>query len=307
MRPWVGNDFIVERITNYRDAIQYVHDQSVRLMNRGYTREELADAIRLPEHLRNDPWLGEYYGTVAHSTRNIYGGYLGWYQADPTELATPGFKETATLYVDALGGRDAILEQARQAIDDGEYGWAMEILTHPIRIDHDDMEARTLKAEAMRKWGYLQPNIYWRGLALGGALELEDQLDYSQVWNFSAPDIIRALPASAVIESARVKLDPEKAADANLTIGFRFTDVGEENALEVRRGVAVFHDTLPDETDATLIATKALLDRMLLGEISFAEAVADGELTIEGDSDAVATFFGYFDPPSDEPIKLVVR
>jgi alkyl sulfatase BDS1-like metallo-beta-lactamase superfamily hydrolase len=183
----------------------------------------------------------------------------------------------------------------------------MEILTHPIRIDHDDMEARTLKAEAMRKWGYLQPNIYWRGLALGGALELEDQLDYSQVWNFSAPDIIRALPASAVIESARVKLDPEKAADANLTIGFRFTDVGEENALEVRRGVAVFHDTLPDETDATLIATKALLDRMLLGEISFAEAVADGELTIEGDSDAIATFFGYFDPPSDEPIKLVVR
>ncbi len=306
MRPWVGNDFIVDRITNYRDAIQYVHDQSVRLMNRGYTREELADAVTLPPHLAEDPWLGEYYGTVPHSTRNVYGGYLGWYQADPTELATPGFREKAKLYVDALGGRDAILSQAREAIDNADYGWAMEILTHPIRVNHDDKEARALKAEAMREWGYLQPNIYWRGLALGGAMELEDRLDYSQVWNFSAPDIIKALPPSAVIESMRVRLDPEKAADANSTIGFKFTDIDEGNALEIRKGVAVFHDDLPDDADATFVATKDLLDRILIGETNVAQALADGELTIEGDNEAAEAFFGYFDPPDQEPIKLIV-
>ncbi len=307
MRPWVGNTFIVERITNYRDAIQYVHDQSVRLMNRGYTREELADAIKLPPHLANDPWLGEYYGTVAHSTRNIYDGYLGWYQADPTELATPGFKEKAAAYVKALGGRDAILKMARAAIDDGNYGWAMEILTHPIRINHGDMAARKLKAEAMRKWAYQQPNIYWRGLALGGALELEDRLDYTKVWNFSAPDIIKALPASAIIESMRVRLDPKKAADAAMTIGFKFTDVGEANALEIRNGVAVYHDALPEKTNATFVATKELLDRILLGKTNVAKAIVAGELKIKGDAGAVEAFFGYFDPPSSEPIKLVVR
>lgn len=307
MRPWVGNDFVVERITNYRDAIQYVHDQSVRLMNKGYTREELADAIELPSHLKDDPWLGEYYGTVAHSVRNVYGGYLGWYQADPTELATPGFVEKAKLYVDSMGGRDAILERARTAIDNGEFGWAMEILTHPIRIDHDDMEARALKAEAMRKWAYQQPNIYWRGLALGGALELEDKLDYTQVWNFAAPDIIKALPASAVIESMRVNLDPKKAADADLTVGFRFTDVGEEDALHIRRGVAVYSDTIPAETDATFVSTKAVLDKILLGETTLPQALDDGEVTVEGDPAAVEAFFGYFDPPSEDPIKLVVR
>lgn len=307
MRPWVGNDFIVERVTNYRDAIQYVHDQSVRLMNRGYTREELADAIELPQHLKDDPWLGEYYGTVAHSVRNIYGGYLGWYQADPTELAAPGFKEKAERYVAAMGGREAILAEAGRAIDDGDYGWAMEILTHPVRIDHADMEARTLKAEAMRKWAYLQPNIYWRGLALGGAKELEDSLDYSQVWNFAAPDIIKALPASAIIESMRVNLDPEKAADADMTIGFRFTDVGEENALQVRRGVAVYHDDLPAGTDATFVSTKALLDRILLGETGLEQAIADGDVSVEGDPAAAEAFFGFFDPPATEPIRLIVR
>jgi len=250
---------------------------------------------------------GWYYGTVAHSTRNIYGGYVGWYQGDPTELATPGFKERADLYVEALGGRDAILATARKAIDAGDYGWAMEILTHPIRVDKGDMEARALKAEAMRKWGYLQPNIYWRGLALGGALELEDKLDYSQVWDFAAPDIIKALPADAVIESIRVRLDPEKAADAHTTIGFKFTDIDDDNALEVRHGVAVFHAEIPDQTDATFVATKALLDRILLGETNVEQAIADGELTIEGDQAAAQHFFGYFDPSDADPIKLVVR
>lgn len=307
MRPWIGNAFIVERITNYRDAIQYVHDQSVRLMNRGYTREELADAIKLPPHLKNDPWLGEYYGTVAHSTRNIYGGYLGWYQADPTELATPGFKNKSALYVKALGGRDKILAAAREAIANKQFGWAMEILTHPIRIDHQDREARKLKAEAMRKWAYEQPNIYWRGLALGGALELEGGLDYSKIWNFAAPDIIKALPANAIIESMRVRLDPKKAATATTTIGFKFTDVGQAHALEVRRGVAVFHETMPGRTDATLVATKDLLDRILLGKTNVTKALADGDLKVEGDAAAVKAFLGYFDPPSSEPIKLVVR
>ena len=307
MRPWVGNEFIVDRITNYRDAIQYVHDQTVRLMNRGLTRDELAEAVKLPPHLAEDPWLGQYYGTVAHSTRNIYDGYLGWYQADPTELAKPEFKENAKLYVEALGGRDAILKAARKAIDDQNYGWAMEILTHPIRIDHDDMEARKLKAEAMRKWAYLQPNIYWRGLALGGALELEDKLDYSKVWNFAAPDIIKALPARAVIESLRVRLDPEKAEGKTLTVGFKDADSGAGNALEIRNGLAVFHATLPEKTDATLVASKDLLDRLLLHEITVQEAFATGELSLEGSKESAKEFLSYFDPPSSDAIKLVVR
>lgn len=307
MRPWIGNEFIVDRITNYRDAIQYVHDQTVRLMNRGYTRDELAKAVKLPPHLAEDPWLGQYYGTVAHSTRNIYDGYLGWYQADPTELARPDFKERAAFYVSALGGRETILEKAKKAIDDKNYGWAMEILTYPIRVDHNDMEARKLKAEAMRKWAFLQPNIYWRGLALGGALELEDKLDYSKVWNFAAPDIIKALPAKAVIESLRVRLDPEKAAGKAVTVGFKDTDTGGGNALEIRNGVAVFRETLPEKTDATLVASKDLLDRLLLNEITLQQAYADGELMLEGSKESAEEFLSYFDPPSSDVIKLVVR
>ena len=182
MRPWVGNAFIVERITNYRDAIQFLHDQSVRQMNRGATAEELVELVakKLPSHLRNDPWLQPYYGTPEHCVRAIYTGMLGWYNADPTELAAPLHADRAAKYVTALGGRDQVLATAKEAVSAGDYGWAAELLTHIIRVDHDDTEARAAKADALRSWGYQQNDMYWRCFALGAAKELDGTIDYSQ-------------------------------------------------------------------------------------------------------------------------------
>ena len=307
MRPWVGNEFIVERITNYRDAIQYVHDQSVRNMNKGLTREELVEAVELPDHLKNDPWLQPYYGSVPHSVRNFYTGYLGWYQGDATELATPGYVEKSRLYVDAMGGRDAVVENARAALDDGNYGWTMEVLTHVIRVDKEDMEARKVKAEAMRKWGYQQDNIYWRDFALVGAAELDGTLDTSNMWNFAAPDIIKTLPPGPTLESLRVRLDAEKTEDVNMTLGIDFPDIGQGYGLEIRRGVCVFYDSLPENPDAKLTASKDVFDQILLGQTTVKEASENGDIQVEGSPETVAEFFSYFDPPSAGAVNLVVR
>lgn len=307
MRPWVGNGFIVERITNYRDAIQYVHDQTIRYTNKGYTPEELVEVVKLPKHLAEDPWLQEYYGTVAHSVRNIYTGYLGWYQADPTVLATPGFVEKSKLYLQAMGGRENVLRIAQKAIDKKNYGWAMEVLTHPIRVNHEDMAARKLKAEAMRKWGYQQKNIYWRNIALTGAQELEGKIDTSNLWNFAAPDIVKALPASSIIESLRVRLDAEKTRDKHLTIGFHFTDINEGYGLEIRKGVCVFHSTLPKKTGGMLVTTKDVLNKVLLKETTLAKAITDGEVRIQGNAEMVQEFFNYFEPAAKSIPALIVR
>jgi hypothetical protein len=222
----VGNAFIVERITNYRDAIQFLHDQCVRHVNKGCTRDELVEAVaeRLPKHLREDPWLQPYYGTPEHNVREVYDGYFGWYQADPTELAAPGYRDRAGRYLEALGGREKVLADARSAIDLGEFGRAMDILTRAVRTDTTDVDARVLKAEAMRAWGYQQKNMYLRNLALGGALEPENKIDYSKLFSFAPPDLIKMFPAPKVIESFRVRLDPDKSAETHLALTFCFTD-----------------------------------------------------------------------------------
>ncbi len=308
MRPWVGNDFIVERITNYRDAIQFVHDQSVRHMNHGATGQELVGLVadRLPDHLRDDPWLQPYYGTPQHAVREIYVGMLGWYTADPTELAAPLHRDKARRYVDALGGRDAVVERARSAVDAEDWGWAMELLTHVIRIDTDDEEARRLKAHAMREWGYRQKNIYWRNQALGGATELEDAVDYSKLFDVAPADVIKVLPLPRLVEALRVRLDPAKAADARLTIGFEFPDSGEAATLEVRRGVAVFHDGLLGDPAATLVLPGAVAAAVLLGGVDPLTAVDDGRASLRGDRSAAQRFLSFLEDPQP-PAKLVAR
>ena len=54
-RPVSGAEQISEILTAYRDAIQYVHDQTIRGMNRGLTPDELVEEVRLPPHLRRGP------------------------------------------------------------------------------------------------------------------------------------------------------------------------------------------------------------------------------------------------------------
>lgn len=65
-KPVCGAENIYEVITIYRDGIQFVHDQTVRFMNKGYTPDEIIGnkLIQLPDQLKKHPYLQEFYGTV---------------------------------------------------------------------------------------------------------------------------------------------------------------------------------------------------------------------------------------------------
>lgn len=73
-RPLIGQDSIMATLTSYRDAIQLVHDQSIRLANRGYHRNEIGRMITVPDHLRSHPYLQEFYGTLEWSAKSVYEG-----------------------------------------------------------------------------------------------------------------------------------------------------------------------------------------------------------------------------------------
>ena len=299
MRAWVGHDFINQRITNYRDAIQYVHDQSVYYINRGIKRDELAEKVILPENLANDPWLGEYYGTVAHSVRNIYNGYLGWWEGDATKLARPAVKDMAQDYVDAMGGEANVIKMAQKAVDTENYGWAAEILTHVNNVDPANMDARNLKAEALREWGYKQTNIYWRGFAVADAGELDGTLDRSVAWDFANPAIVKVLPTTKILATQRVNLNAERAKGQELSINIKVSDTGEAANYTVRNEIAIFSLKQDPNADATLTGKKLeMLGYFTTGDASKAQ--------VTGDSKSVETFFSLFDHNKANDINLVL-
>lgn len=313
-QPVSGADKVEEILRMYRDGIQFIHDQTIRYMNKGLTPDELANAVRFPPHLANfKPWLREYYGTVKHSVRQIFTGYLGWFEGDPVELDPVPRVESARRHVALMGGRGRVLEEARKAYESGDNQWAAELATYLIRIDRADMDARRVKAGAFRKLGYAQMNINWRNWYLMSARELEGSLDAATLMKlmsqvFSSPDIIAAFPARSWVEGFTTRLKAEETLDVRMTVGFIFPDVNESHALEIRRGVAQFHERLLEKTDLTIRLDKRALNRILLGEMKLDEALASGQARVEGGSAAdVQRFLSYFEQPFGSAIELTLR
>ena len=303
-----GADAVEELLCAYRDAIQYLHDQSVRWINQGFTWDELADKVTMPEHLAEHPWLGEFYGSYKHSVRSVYAGYIGWFQGDAVELDPHPWKERAERYVTAMGGREAVLAQAQEAFDAEDYRWAMDIITWAIRADSDDMEARRVKAQALRGWAYQQKNSTWRNWGLCQALELEGELGEQRGGHKVQPGQARNYPTSRLLELMTVRLIAENAFDTQLIMGFVSTDTDESCGLEIRRGICQFHDTLPERCDVTLSFKRQFLSEWAGGATTFDEGINSGAVELIGERSDVGNFFSKFESTEGSgPFGMSVR
>ncbi len=252
---------------------------------------------------------------MRQAVRSIYQGYLGWFEGDPVALAPVSRPDRARREVALMGGRDHVPTAAQQAFDEGDAQWAAELATRLIRIDHDDMAARRLKAAAFRKLGYAEINATWRNWYLSAArwLEIVDP----QVLRafmvrltrfFAPPDLITALPGKTSIESFAVRLKAEETLDILMTVGFQFPDTGEACGIEIRRGVAAFIEHAPRNADLTLTLDKAVLDRIRLGQLTMDEAIAASSVVVtDGPQTGVERFFSYFEVPFGTPIQLFIR
>ncbi|WP_417457838.1 alkyl sulfatase dimerization domain-containing protein [Kordiimonas sp.] len=307
--PIVEGQQEVERIFRiYRDAIQWTHDQAVRLINQGYTQEELAEALpELPEHLSITPWTREVYGTVKHSVRNYFTGYISWWDGDPATLNPTPRVERAKRMIALMGGRDRVFAEAEKAVAGGDPQWASELLTPLIRVDHDDKAARELKARALKQIGYGTLNTNWRGFYLTGAMELEGDVDSIAIQNrlrtrFNAS----AIPSKRLLELLRYKLVPEDAGDKHLIVTFNFPDRDETFSLELRNQILAIHDGPLENANATLTLDRTTYDAMIRGETSFAKALLSGDASLDGSKLDVLSFFGSFDLET-KAIPLVVR
>ncbi len=311
-RPVSGKDKVEDLLTAYRDAIQYVHDQTVRQMNKGLTPDEIAEVVaQLPPHLANHPWLGEFYGTVKHSVRQIYQGYLGWFNGDPTTLDPTPRAEQAKRYVALMGGRDAVLKAAQTAADNGDHQWAAELLTHLIRLNPNDQEACKRKAHALRQLAYKTQNTNWRNWYITSARELDGTMNKAvaagAMSSLAAPEIMQQLPPGKFFEALTVRLDPLKSADVHLTAAFRITDTAQSYALEIRRGVAQLHEMAPASAEVTLHLTQAQMQRIIARQTTFANLLQAGEIRADGNVALLARFNSFFDPPVAAPPALTAR
>jgi alkyl sulfatase BDS1-like metallo-beta-lactamase superfamily hydrolase len=245
-RPVSGEAAVSDVLTVYRDAIQFIHDQTIRHMNFGMTPDELAEAIpALPPHLAQHAWLGEHYGTVKHSVRQVYSGQLGWFDGDPASLDPLPRAERIRRTVGMMGGSEQVRIAARIALGEGDWRWAAELATLLVGLNNEDADARSIKATALRELGYLTENTNWRNWYLTAARELErayEALPFAGSSSLASGDVLRAQPLRNVFQRFSVCIDPARCADLHVTLAFRITDRQETYVLELRRGILQVHE-----------------------------------------------------------------
>ena len=149
--PRFGTEDLKEFLVKQRDVYRWMHDQTMRLANRGWTPNEIAEELKLPECFTSDSHVQGYYGTVSHNVKSVYNKYLGWYDANPAHLNPYPPKETSKKYVEFMGGPEQVLRQARKSFEDGDYRWVAQVVNHVVFADPSHQEARELQADAFEQ------------------------------------------------------------------------------------------------------------------------------------------------------------
>jgi alkyl sulfatase BDS1-like metallo-beta-lactamase superfamily hydrolase len=293
--PMWDNARIVDFLTKQRDLYKYIHDQSVRLLNEGYTGVEISNMIKLPPELDKEWYSRGYYGSVKHDTRAVYQRYMGFYDGNPSTLDELPPEEAAKDYVEYMGGADTILQKAKADFDAGKYRWIAMVVKHVVFADPSNTEAKELLADAYEQMGYQAESGPWRSIYLQGAFELRNGVPSSGGTVTASPDTIRAMPPDLLFDYFGVRLNGEKAAGKKIVLNIAFTDLKESYTLTVENGALTAKQSLATSADATVTLAKTTLDNIELGQTTLKDSIAAGDVKIEGKEEALSDFLGLLD------------
>jgi alkyl sulfatase BDS1-like metallo-beta-lactamase superfamily hydrolase len=278
--PRFGNKNCLEYLEKQRDFYQYLNDQTLRLINRGYTLEEVGRIMKVPQSLTDEWYNSQFYGTIIHNAKAVYQKYLGWYSGNPVDLNKLLPEESAKKYVEYMGGADHILEKARKSYEDGEYQWVAEVTKHIIYADPTNREAKLLCADALEQLGYIAESGPWRNEYLMGAQELRYGIIPVQ-GSFISNDVLNNLPLADVIYLLSIRINGLEAGDLNYKMNFIISDMEEAASTEVKRGIFRYLNAELAK-DAAVTVT---MPKEILFELATTNNKPDtSKLMIEGDA-----------------------
>ena len=142
----LGVDEIERQLTRYRDAILYVHDQTVLGMNQGKDVHTLMAEVALPSDLD----VGEGYGRISWSVRGIYESYMGWFDGNPSTMFNTAIDAAYPDIVRLAGGANGVAELAETQIAEGDLELALHTADIALRAEPSNVRALTARLAAFQ-------------------------------------------------------------------------------------------------------------------------------------------------------------
>jgi alkyl sulfatase BDS1-like metallo-beta-lactamase superfamily hydrolase len=292
--PIWGRDDVIDYMKKQRDTYKYIHDQTLRLANLGYTKEEIAEQVKLPKSLDKEFYNRDYYGTVHHNARAVYVKYLGFFNGNPATLYKLPPVAAAEKYLEFMGGADAIVDKARPYFDKGEYRWVAEVLYHVVMAQPDHVEGRALLADTLEQLGYQSESGPWRNFYLCGVLELRNGLPKGAKFTANA-SMAASIPMKNMFDSMSVRLNGPRAEGLVISINLDFSDL-EPWHLSIENSVLNSTENRQvKDAQATLKCASVDYKRLMMELSDGPTLMQEGKLQIDGDAGVLLQLAGLFD------------
>ena len=291
-KPIIGSDEAMNSLTVYRDAIQYVHDQTIRLMNEGYYPDQIIEMVDLPTSIKGSPFLSEFYGTVRWSVKSIFNGYLGWFNGNPADLDPLSREIEAQKLAKLVGSEQLLFEALEKSVIDEDMQWALELSDKLLALEYSVDEVNKLRQEALIYIGLRSSNPNKRNYFLSSAMELDDSFDgYPEAER--TEEGVKEISIDTILNILSVRLNPNKVIDQNTQVCFLFSS-GLTRTITIRNQVASISSTIDTPCDITVKTSELNFKMALSGLLNPVMAIASGEIVVDGGNTNFLQFLSYF-------------
>ena len=171
--PIRGNQEITRRLTRFRDAIQYVHDATVKGMDAGKDVFTLMQEIKLPASYD----LIEAFGKVSWSVRGIYDGYAGWYDMNPSNMYEVPPTSVYPDLVKLAGGPDPIVKLALEKLEAKDPVDALHLTDVILAYDQKNAGALNARIKALEYLKDKSENFVETGWLDYGITKAQEKLE----------------------------------------------------------------------------------------------------------------------------------
>jgi alkyl sulfatase BDS1-like metallo-beta-lactamase superfamily hydrolase len=302
-----GKENVREYLTNFSDAIQFVNDQTLQYLNKGYTAAEMMDLIILPPHLANNPYLQETYGSKEWNIVHISRYYRGYYTGEVRDLFPQSTQSEAEMSVMLAGGIDELADKAESALADKKYEWALRLADDVLVLNPDNASAFETKKAAMLALAEITMTSQARNMLLSDYLLMTGQARTNLP--FGEPDkafqridnvAVPLMPMDTLHRIMAVNLNADKSMETDVVVGLQLTDVRKNDpkvldryTLNVRKGILEVNPPAASNSQFVIKTDTLTWKELVLYKLTPQDAIAAGKVMITGGTPE--SFYAFMD------------
>ncbi|KKN23798.1 hypothetical protein LCGC14_0901330 [marine sediment metagenome] len=133
------------------EVIRNLHEQVVDYINEDMHITEMIHKVKIPDHLKDSPYLNPSYSRPEFFTFNVYRWLHGYMDNNPSHLLPRPETEVMGELNKLIGDPEKIIKRSKELLEQDQAQLALEVLDVLIQADPDNIEARKLRIELLKR------------------------------------------------------------------------------------------------------------------------------------------------------------